>query len=267
MTRGQDPDTQASGAFSALYTQQWGRVYRSVHRIVHDADDAADVTQEAFARAYARLDSIDAACLTAWLMTVARNAAIDHLRRTSRTVAEGIGDGDADVSTLPDHSIASDPAAMAEAAVLQHACWLVIRLLPPRHARLLALSLQHGVEADDLARAISVSRAHLHVRLNRARREFREVAETLLLLRGSACACPALRVLLGGCERTGLTRCLRRRVERHLTACAPVSARPLIVAPVSLDGIAALGWPTATQPPADSRGRAESIDERSAHAA
>lgn len=262
MTRGQHTDTQASEAFSLLYTQQWGRVYRSVHRIVRDAEDAADVTQEAFARAYARLGDIDNACLTSWLITVARNAAIDHLRRTSRTIAMGIGDDDSDMSTLSDHSVESDPAAMVEAGVLQRACWTVIHTLPPRHAHLLALSLRHGIETDDLARAITVSRAHLHVRLNRARREFREVAQTLLLVRQSACACAELRVLLSGCARSGLTRRTRRRVERHLTACAAASGRVTSAAPISLDDLAALGWLPAADPLVTYAARTESIADR-----
>jgi RNA polymerase sigma factor (sigma-70 family) len=73
-----DPATQ----FPLLYEQEHTSVYRTVRAIVLDAEDAEDLTQECFARAYrARAKYQPTAPPSAWLHRIAVNTAISHLRR------------------------------------------------------------------------------------------------------------------------------------------------------------------------------------------
>jgi RNA polymerase sigma-70 factor, ECF subfamily len=72
-----------STAFAELYRQCVPGVRRYVRGIIWDAWDAEDVTQEVFVKIFLGLSQYDAsrASFAAWMLRIARNAAIDHLRR------------------------------------------------------------------------------------------------------------------------------------------------------------------------------------------
>ncbi len=77
-TRDLDPATQ----FPMLYEREYPAVFRTVRAMVLDPQEAEDLTQEAFARAYrARLRYRPTAPPGAWLHRIAVNTAISHLRR------------------------------------------------------------------------------------------------------------------------------------------------------------------------------------------
>lgn len=89
-------------AMGYLYARYSNSVFSYVRSIVRDHDDAADVTQDVFLKLMTVLPQYDAqrARFAAWLLRVARNAAIDSLResRASVTVADaaaGLGREDA----------------------------------------------------------------------------------------------------------------------------------------------------------------------------
>src|SRR5207302_4229699 len=72
--------------FPQLYEREYASVYRTVRAMVLDPQDAEDLTQEAFARAYrARLGYRPTAPPGAWLHRIAVNTAISHLRRRRLT--------------------------------------------------------------------------------------------------------------------------------------------------------------------------------------
>jgi RNA polymerase sigma-70 factor, ECF subfamily len=70
-------------AFSEIYRDSAPRIRRYVRTIVWNRWDAEDVTQEVFVKILTALDQFDPsrAAFSAWTLRVARNAAIDHLRR------------------------------------------------------------------------------------------------------------------------------------------------------------------------------------------
>src|SRR3954469_18416186 len=72
-------------AFSELYRAHARAVHTAVRDNVHDADAAADVVQEAFTRALARLDTLrEPDRFRPWLLQIARHAAVDHRRHRNR---------------------------------------------------------------------------------------------------------------------------------------------------------------------------------------
>jgi RNA polymerase sigma-70 factor, ECF subfamily len=66
------------------YLRFAGHVRRYVQSIVHDSHDAEDVTHNVFIKTFGCLDRYDEriAPFSAWLLRIARNAALDHLRRS-----------------------------------------------------------------------------------------------------------------------------------------------------------------------------------------
>jgi RNA polymerase sigma-70 factor, ECF subfamily len=76
-------DSEAFGRFVDLYQ---GRVFGFVRRMVSDADEAADVTQEVFIRAYQHFGRFDArSSVKTWLFKIAHNLCVDYSRRQKRT--------------------------------------------------------------------------------------------------------------------------------------------------------------------------------------
>ncbi len=69
---------------SALYDRYGRAAYSLIYRVVRDAGVAEDLVQETFLRVWNRAQSFDQdrGALGPWILTVARNRAIDHLRST-----------------------------------------------------------------------------------------------------------------------------------------------------------------------------------------
>jgi RNA polymerase sigma-70 factor, ECF subfamily len=78
--RRRDPD-----AMSDLYDRYGRIVYSVILRIVRNASVAEELSQEAFLRAWNRAEGFDAdrGRIAPWLLTIARNRAIDYLRSTA----------------------------------------------------------------------------------------------------------------------------------------------------------------------------------------
>lgn len=72
-----------------IYDRYGRLVYSLIHRIVHDTGVAEDLTQETFLRIWNRAQAFDVekGALGAWVVTVARNRAIDYLRSATGKVA------------------------------------------------------------------------------------------------------------------------------------------------------------------------------------
>lgn len=75
-----------------LYVRFAGDVRRYVASIVHDYHEAEDITQNIFAKLMTRIDKYEqrAVPFAAWIMRVARNAALDHMRSKRATPIEEI---------------------------------------------------------------------------------------------------------------------------------------------------------------------------------
>ena len=73
-------------SFAALYERTFPRVYAYVASLLRDRSAAEDVTAQAFERAYRKRSSYRSrrGSMEAWLFGIARNAALDELRRHKR---------------------------------------------------------------------------------------------------------------------------------------------------------------------------------------
>lgn len=76
---------------SALYDQYGRLAYSLIYRVVRDAAVAEDLVQETFLRVWNRAMSFDPerGALGPWILTVARNRAIDHLRSVDGRMSAG----------------------------------------------------------------------------------------------------------------------------------------------------------------------------------
>ena len=86
LLRRRDPD-----ALAKLYDRYGRSVYALVYRVVRDQGIAEDLVQETFLRVWNRSSHFDAVkgSLVTWILTIARNQAIDYLRSVDARMARG----------------------------------------------------------------------------------------------------------------------------------------------------------------------------------
>jgi RNA polymerase sigma factor (sigma-70 family) len=155
--------------FDALYRAARDDVYAYVATLLRDRGAAEDVTALAFERAFRKSKSFDArrGSERAWLFGIARNAALDELRKRNRTA-----------------HLAVDPEGAAPAAdeemdrALQRAAVRsALAELPPRERELIALKFQAGLDNAELAAVLGVSVSNAGTRLHRALTKLREILD------------------------------------------------------------------------------------------
>ena len=160
-----DGDNEAMGA---LFSRHHVAVHALCARLVHDFDQADDVTQEVFLRVwrYARTFRGRSSFRT-WLYRLTYNACADARSRTARL--EEVW-----AAASPDNEPLSE--ALTERHVLLDAA---LRRLPPDQKAVLVLSRFHDLGCEEIARIIDCSPGAARVRLHRAMKELRQLCFAL----------------------------------------------------------------------------------------
>ncbi|EZP38801.1 RNA polymerase sigma factor [Janthinobacterium lividum] len=159
----------AVAAVEHVFRQEKGRVLAGLMRRFGDLGLAEDVLQEACRKA---LDRWPRAGIpdnpAAWLSSVARNAALDHVRRAGKSV----GEAEAVFSGLPAPVIEEAQAIVDDRLRLLFIC--CHPALAPEAQVALALRTLCGLSTGEIARAFGVAETALSQRLLRARRKIAE---------------------------------------------------------------------------------------------
>ncbi len=154
----------------ALYRSNRSDVYAYVHALLRDRPAAEDVTELTFERAYRRLRSFDRRLgqERAWLFGIARNAALDELRRRRRLRALVVDPRDVE-GTGPDDG--------AEVALRRTAVRAALATLPGRDRELIALKFHAGLSNAEIARVLGVSESNAGTLLHRAIEKLRKACD------------------------------------------------------------------------------------------
>jgi RNA polymerase sigma-70 factor (ECF subfamily) len=141
-------------------------VYRTAHRLLRDAHDAHDATQDTFAKAFAKLHTFDPTrSLRAWLLGIARNTAIDEHRRRRRLSGAPVPD-------LPSEA----PGPSAETSRRQRAAAVHAALddLPPMYREILVLYHFEHLKYVEISEALELPLGTVMNRIFRARAKLRD---------------------------------------------------------------------------------------------
>jgi RNA polymerase sigma-70 factor (ECF subfamily) len=124
------------------------------------------VTAQAFERAYRKQRTFKRSkgSAEAWLFGIARNAALDELRRRRRTAA---------LAAEPADLEAAAPEDDAETALRRAAVRAALTRLEPRERELVALKFAGGLSNDEIARVLGISASNAGTRLHRALEKLR----------------------------------------------------------------------------------------------
>lgn len=159
------------GAFDALVRATYADTYTLAFRLAGNDEDARDVVQEAYLRAYRGLARFRGdAQFSTWMYRITANCASTHLGRRRRHRHETLADDHQVADGRADH----DPVLTADATALRHALTDAIRQLPPRLRAVVVLRDVYDLTHEAIAAELGISETAAKVRLHRARRKLRE---------------------------------------------------------------------------------------------
>ena len=173
------PD-QANDSFEALYRSSRDDVFAYVAGLLRDRSAAEEVTSTAFERAFRKRRQLDPdrGSERAWLFGIARNAALDELRRRSRTAQ--MPDDPAEDAAIGRLAIGPAGGDPAEIAVRRTALRQALASLNGRERELVALKFFAGLSNAEIANVIGSSESNAGTRLHRVvqklRRSFDEAS-------------------------------------------------------------------------------------------
>jgi RNA polymerase sigma-70 factor (ECF subfamily) len=158
-------------AFDELVRQTYADTYALAFRLTGNEDDACDVLQDAYLRAYRSLKRFrgDAAFST-WMYRITANCATTHMVRRGRARHEEL-DRDTPVA---DGRIDGDPEAMAGVTLELGRVAVALQDLPPRLRAVVVLRDIYDLPHEAIAAELGISEAAAKVRLHRARKKLRE---------------------------------------------------------------------------------------------
>lgn len=158
-------------AFEQLVKRHRDVVFRVAARIV-GPDDAADVSQDAFLRAFHRLDRFQGtASFRSWLLQITQNVALDHLSRQQRQQAEPPPEED----TSPDRDPRRQPVSELERRERQQRLELKLHRLRADYRSLLVLRDLEDLPYEEIAEVLDMPLGSVKGRLHRARGELIEL--------------------------------------------------------------------------------------------
>ncbi|CAN5677204.1 RNA polymerase sigma factor SigW [soil metagenome] len=164
----------SQAAFEALVQRYERQIYAFTYRMMGNPDDAFDLTQECFIRAYKNLDRTNAELnVSAWLHRIASNACLDQLRRRKRI--RWLPWDSAKHEPLLSNHPTDNPERVALAVENASDVQKVLGAMSPRNRQALILREFEGMSTREIGEIMGLSRSAVKSVLFRAREEFRQV--------------------------------------------------------------------------------------------
>ena len=160
-------------AFEKLVTEYEKAVYAIALRMTGNAEDAADMTQETFIKAYNSLQSFRGdSKFSVWLYRIANNVCLDFLRSRSRkpTVSLSVEDDEGEETELDIADESQSPEQLLERGLTRDAVRRGLEALPPDYRQILLLREIQGLSYEEIADTLSIEVGTVKSRIFRARK-------------------------------------------------------------------------------------------------
>ena len=166
-------------AFEALILQHEKFIYNVAWRIMGNAEDAKDISQEAIIKIYRYLSSCtSAAHLRAWIARIVHNTCMDELRRRkgktslSYDAMLDVGDGEAEWQ-IPDK--ADGPETIALRKELGGQIEQALQQLSPEHRALIVLRDINSLSYEEIAEITTLPLGTVKSRISRGRNNLKRI--------------------------------------------------------------------------------------------
>ncbi|MFW6098263.1 MAG: sigma-70 family RNA polymerase sigma factor [Chloroflexota bacterium] len=162
-------------AFGQLIEAYQGPVYNLAYRMLGNRGEAEEAAQEAFIRAYTRLDTYDPSRkFSTWMLSITSNYCIDLLRKRRALLLS------LDQPLPPHPALMSDreenPEAQASDAEREQMVQALLEHLPEDYRQAVVLRYWYDLSYEEIADVMDTTVSAIKSRLFRARRQLAEVA-------------------------------------------------------------------------------------------
>jgi len=161
-------------AYEYLVKAYEKNVYNLALRMVGNSEDAYDMSQEAFIKAYNSLHSFRGdSKFSVWLHRIVSNVCLDYLRARNRkaTVSLSVENDDGEDVELDIADEASSPQALLDRSLTRDAVRRGLQALPPDHREILLLREIQGLSYEEIADTLELEVGTVKSRIFRARKK------------------------------------------------------------------------------------------------
>lgn len=163
-----------TNAFEELVLEYEKKVYNVALRILGNSEDAADMTQEAFIKAYNSLTGFRGdSKFSVWLTRIVSNLCLDFLRSRNRrpTISLSMEDDDGDDVQLDIADTRQSPELLLERSLTRESVRRGLRSLPEDYREILLLREIQGLSYDEIAAALNIEVGTVKSRIFRGRKK------------------------------------------------------------------------------------------------
>ncbi len=154
-------------AYAMLIERYQHFVFTLVKRMTHNHEDAEELTQDVFVKAYHSLINYSgSAKFSTWLYAIARNTTLSHIRRHKITTTN-------DELKINDYSTEQAIDRKNKKDTINTA----INKLEPADAQVLTLFYLHEQTIDEIAQVLDMTQSNVKVKLYRSRKKLKEVLD------------------------------------------------------------------------------------------
>lgn len=179
-------------AFEQLLLEHQKNVYNLCYRMAGDPDDAMDLSQETFLRAWRCLDQYQfASAFSTWLYRLCSNICIDFLRKRRRrqTVPLTFEDADGEEQTYAVPDAQPLPEEQVELKLTHETLAAAMAQLLPEHRAVLQLRVVNEMSYEQIADVLDIQIGTVKSRLSRARNQLKKILERGNLSRRTSSEC------------------------------------------------------------------------------
>ena len=167
-------------AFEQLLLEHQKNVYNLCYRMAGNPDDAMDLSQETFLRAWRCLDQYQfVSAFSTWLYRLCSNICIDFLRRRRRhqTVPLTFEDADGEEQTYAVPDAQPLPEEQVELKLTRETLAAAMAQLLPEHRAVLQLRVVNEMSYEQIADVLDIQIGTVKSRLSRARNQLKKILE------------------------------------------------------------------------------------------
>ena len=163
-----------TNAFEELVLEYEKKVYNVALRMLNNSEDAADMTQEAFIKAYNSLSSFRGdSKFSVWLTRIVSNLCLDFMRSRNRrpTVSLSMEDEDGEDVQLDIADTSQSPEQLLERSLTRESVRRGLQSLPEDYREILLLREIQGLSYDEIAAALDIEVGTVKSRIFRGRKK------------------------------------------------------------------------------------------------